>query len=166
MRLLVHDDEVAFQVFHAPVLVSAEKLADGAPRLKCALEPCLRYPGGNVPIGPLSNSAARDVAPPAEARQWEYWIFVPAAGDRVYPVLACCGFSGYTRTLRSLLVASGSVTTSYPGATMPDERILREQAREAIKTGRLPARSADRASGGPGVGALCARCVTCPSGIR
>jgi hypothetical protein len=41
---------------------------------------------------------------------------------------------------------------------MPDERILREQAREAMKTGRLPARPADRTSGGPGVGALCSVC--------
>jgi hypothetical protein len=41
---------------------------------------------------------------------------------------------------------------------MPDGRILREQAREAMKRGRLPARPADRASGGPGVGALCSVC--------
>ena len=41
---------------------------------------------------------------------------------------------------------------------MPDERILREQAREAMKTGRLPTRPADRTSGGPGVGALCSVC--------
>lgn len=41
---------------------------------------------------------------------------------------------------------------------MPDEPILREQAREAMRTGRLPARPADRTSGGPGVGALCSVC--------
>jgi hypothetical protein len=41
---------------------------------------------------------------------------------------------------------------------MADEPILRGQAREAIKTGRIPARSADRTCGGPGVGALCSVC--------
>ena len=41
---------------------------------------------------------------------------------------------------------------------MPDEPMLRGQAREAIKTGRMPARSADRTWGGPGVGALCSVC--------
>jgi hypothetical protein len=41
---------------------------------------------------------------------------------------------------------------------MPDEPILRGQVREAIKTGRIPARSADRTYGGPGVGALCSVC--------
>ncbi len=38
---------------------------------------------------------------------------------------------------------------------MPDEPILRGQVREAIKTGRIPAGSADRTCGGRGVGALC-----------
>ncbi len=41
---------------------------------------------------------------------------------------------------------------------MPEKSILREQAREAMKNGRLPARPADRTSGGPGVGALCSVC--------
>lgn len=41
---------------------------------------------------------------------------------------------------------------------MPAEAILREQAREAMKTGRLPARPADRTSRGPGAGALCSVC--------
>jgi hypothetical protein len=36
---------------------------------------------------------------------------------------------------------------------MPDEPRLREQAREAIEKGKLPARRPDRAWGGPGVGA-------------
>lgn len=41
---------------------------------------------------------------------------------------------------------------------MPDEKILREQARAAIASGKLPARRPDRTWGGPGVGALCAVC--------
>ena len=41
---------------------------------------------------------------------------------------------------------------------MPDEAILREQARAAVQHGRLPARSPDRTWGGPGVGANCAVC--------
>ena len=41
---------------------------------------------------------------------------------------------------------------------MPDEPILREQARAAIKAGKLPARAPDRTWGGPGVNAECAIC--------
>jgi len=41
---------------------------------------------------------------------------------------------------------------------MPDEPRLREQAREAIQSGKLPARAPDRTWGGPGVGVKCAVC--------
>jgi hypothetical protein len=41
---------------------------------------------------------------------------------------------------------------------MPDEPLRREQARGAIQSGKLPARSPDRTWGGPGVGALCSVC--------
>ena len=41
---------------------------------------------------------------------------------------------------------------------MPDEKILREQARTAIRDGKLPSRPADRTWGGPGVGASCSVC--------
>lgn len=41
---------------------------------------------------------------------------------------------------------------------MPDEARLREQAREVLLTGKLPARRQDRTWGGPGVGAHCAVC--------
>ncbi len=41
---------------------------------------------------------------------------------------------------------------------MPDEARLREQAREAIQNGKLPARAPDRMWGGPGVGAACSVC--------
>lgn len=41
---------------------------------------------------------------------------------------------------------------------MPDETVLRTQAREAIRTGRLPSRRPDRTWGGPGVGMVCAVC--------
>lgn len=41
---------------------------------------------------------------------------------------------------------------------MPDEPHLREQAREAIQSGKLPSRAPDRMWGGPGVGADCAVC--------
>ena len=41
---------------------------------------------------------------------------------------------------------------------MPDEPRLREQAREAIKGGKLPRQAPDRTWGGPGVGAPCAVC--------
>jgi hypothetical protein len=41
---------------------------------------------------------------------------------------------------------------------MPDEHTLRTQARDAIRTGKLPSRRPDRTWGGPGVGAPCAIC--------
>ena len=41
---------------------------------------------------------------------------------------------------------------------MPDERILREKARQAVEQRRLPNRPPDRLWGGPGVGAPCAVC--------
>ena len=41
---------------------------------------------------------------------------------------------------------------------MPDEVILREKAKEVIRTGKLPNRRPDRTWGGPGVGALCSVC--------
>ena len=41
---------------------------------------------------------------------------------------------------------------------MPDEPILREKAREAILSGRLPAAKPNRTFGGPSAGATCAVC--------
>jgi hypothetical protein len=41
---------------------------------------------------------------------------------------------------------------------MPDEAILREKARKAIQSGRMPRHPPDRTWGGPGVGAACAVC--------
>jgi hypothetical protein len=41
---------------------------------------------------------------------------------------------------------------------MPDEPRLREQAREAIKNGKLPSRKADRTRGGPREGLACSVC--------
>ena len=41
---------------------------------------------------------------------------------------------------------------------MPDEARLRQQASDAIQTGKLPAHSPDWTWGGPGVGAACAVC--------
>jgi len=41
---------------------------------------------------------------------------------------------------------------------MPDEPILRDKARIAIRNGKIPARQPDRTWGGPGVGALCSVC--------
>jgi hypothetical protein len=41
---------------------------------------------------------------------------------------------------------------------MPDEPLLREKAREAIRAGKLPSRRPDRMWGGPGVGERCAIC--------
>jgi hypothetical protein len=46
---------------------------------------------------------------------------------------------------------------------MPDERALRDAAREAIRTGVLPARSAIRTLGGRGSGEPC---VLCGESIR
>jgi hypothetical protein len=42
---------------------------------------------------------------------------------------------------------------------MPDESILREQARRVVQEGKLPARPPDRTWGGPGVGAPCEVCA-------
>jgi hypothetical protein len=41
---------------------------------------------------------------------------------------------------------------------MPDEPRLREQAKAAIKSGKLPSRTRTRNWGGPGVGAECSVC--------
>jgi hypothetical protein len=41
---------------------------------------------------------------------------------------------------------------------MSDECVLRAPAREAIKTGNLPAQRPERMWGGPGTGASCAVC--------
>jgi len=41
---------------------------------------------------------------------------------------------------------------------MPDEPLLRQQAREAVRSGKIPAHRQDRTWGGPGVGAPCAVC--------
>jgi hypothetical protein len=41
---------------------------------------------------------------------------------------------------------------------MDDEAILRETARAAVRSGKLPSRRPDRMWGGPGVGASCAVC--------
>ena len=41
---------------------------------------------------------------------------------------------------------------------MPDESILREKAREAIRSGKLPANKPDRTFGGTSRGAVCAVC--------
>jgi hypothetical protein len=41
---------------------------------------------------------------------------------------------------------------------MPDENILREKARAAIRDGKLPQQAPDRSWGGHGVGATCAVC--------
>jgi hypothetical protein len=41
---------------------------------------------------------------------------------------------------------------------MPDEPILREQARAVVRDGKLPNRHPDRIWGGPGAGAACAVC--------
>lgn len=41
---------------------------------------------------------------------------------------------------------------------MPDEPILREKARAAIRAGKIPKRRPDRTWGGPGVGAICSIC--------
>jgi hypothetical protein len=49
---------------------------------------------------------------------------------------------------------------------MPDEPRLREQAREAIQTGKLPSRAPDRTWGGPGVGADCTVCGHLLEGVR
>jgi hypothetical protein len=41
---------------------------------------------------------------------------------------------------------------------MSDEKAIREKARAAVRSGKLPNRAPDRTWGGPGVGALCAVC--------
>ena len=41
---------------------------------------------------------------------------------------------------------------------MPDELLLREKAREAVRSGTLPTRQPDRTFGGPGSRMACAVC--------
>src|SRR5438309_4809187 len=43
-------------------------------------------------------------------------------------------------------------------SAVPEEFILREKAREAIRSGKLPTRKPDRTFGGPGMGKSCAVC--------
>ena len=42
---------------------------------------------------------------------------------------------------------------------MPDEIRLRQQAREAIRSGKMPSRNPDRTYGGPGSGVTCSVCA-------
>ena len=51
---------------------------------------------------------------------------------------------------------------------MSDSSTLRQKAREAIQTGRLPKRQPEHVWGGAGAGACCAICVkfTTPSSIE
>jgi len=42
---------------------------------------------------------------------------------------------------------------------MSDEARLREQAREAVESGRIPTRAQDRTWSGPGVGVECSICA-------
>ena len=46
----------------------------------------------------------------------------------------------------------------WPGYQLPDEHILREKARAAIKEGRMPAIRPERTWGGPGTGVPCSVC--------
>src|SRR5262245_61008154 len=48
--------------------------------------------------------------------------------------------------------------SAHEAIPMPDEPILRQKARDAILTGKLPGRRPDRTWGGPGVGAPCSIC--------
>ena len=41
---------------------------------------------------------------------------------------------------------------------MPDEPLLREQARQAIRSGKMPSRKPDRTYGGPGTRVACSIC--------
>ena len=41
---------------------------------------------------------------------------------------------------------------------MPDESTLREKARNAVRSGKIPARRPDRTWGGAGIGAECVIC--------
>jgi ribosomal protein S27E len=41
---------------------------------------------------------------------------------------------------------------------MPDEPILREKARHALRSGKMPSRKPDRTYGGPGSRVTCALC--------
>ena len=47
---------------------------------------------------------------------------------------------------------------SHVGSVMPDEPLLREKAREAIRAAKLPSRRPDGTLGGPGFGGECALC--------
>ena len=56
---------------------------------------------------------------------------------------------------------------SHVGSVMPDEPLLREKAREAIRAAKLPSRRPDGTLGGLGFGGARARCaVSCWNGIR
>ncbi len=41
---------------------------------------------------------------------------------------------------------------------MPDERMLRDKVRVAIRAGSLPSRRPDRTLSGPGIGEICTAC--------
>src|SRR5262245_51639456 len=80
------------------------------------------------------------------------------AGRLRADILAQVREQPYRRALRGL--ASGG-----SDSVLPKQPLLREQAREAIRQGRIPAGRPDRCWAGPGVGVECAICgVEIPKG--
>jgi len=75
-------------------------------------------------------------------------------------MLLCAWPHGLTR--RGPRASWGWRCSSYPGNErkpgMPDEPVLREKAREAIRSGRLPIHPPHRTFGGPGRDLPCALC--------
>src|SRR4029453_14754084 len=57
-----------------------------------------------------------------------------------------------------LVVKRDTVRPLRGGRTVPDDPLVRQEAREAIRAGRLPTRSYDRIFGGPGSEQPCAVC--------
>jgi hypothetical protein len=56
------------------------------------------------------------------------------------------------------MVRRDTVRPNWGKRTVPDEPILRETAREAIRAGKLPSRRPDRTWSGPGIGKRCTIC--------
>ena len=98
----------------------------------------------------LEIGCRRHHAPPVFARPTGSVASSVIMGDR------------YIRNFRYLRMVDDRQTRYYSppagGRTMPDEPILRDKAREAIRAGKLPSRRPDRTLTGPGIGEVCTIC--------
>ena len=88
-----------------------------------------------------------------------FWRFLSARGLAILPCqrMPSKSLMPTIRVSRDFRHRS-AVASCTSVRSMPDERSLRDTAREAIRTGRLPARPPSRTLAGPGSGEACVLC--------